>query len=226
MASLSASTSASGTPMPSSTRPTARRASRPCLEGTRSWAIAGRGQSFPRGQFPEGFVRVVSDGYREAMGLRLLAGRDLTPDDGPTGEPVVVVNQTLARTIWPGQNPIGQFLIADGLGTRERRVAGFVADVRHKTLEAAAGPEMYIPIRQTRNYRGFYLVVRSSLPPAALESALRASLYRWPMPRGAAGSASSRSWWIAPSRRAASPRSSSLASRCSRCSWPRSASTR
>ena len=146
------------------------------LDGTRSWAIAGRGQSFPRGQFPEGFARMASDGYRQAMGLRLIAGRDLTPDDGPTGEPVVVVNQTLARTIWPGQDPIGQFLIADGLGTRERRVVGVVADVRHKALEAAAGPEMYIPIRQTRNYRAFYLVVRSSVPPAALESALRASL--------------------------------------------------
>ena len=146
------------------------------LDGTRSWAIAGRGQSFQRGQFPEGFARMASDGYRQAMGLRLIAGRDLTPDDGPTGEPVVVVNQTLARTIWPGQDPIGQFLIADGLGTRERRVVGVVADVRHKALEAAAGPEMYIPIRQTRNYRAFYLVVRSSGPPAALESALRASL--------------------------------------------------
>jgi predicted permease len=146
------------------------------LDGTRSWAIAGRGQRFPRGQFPEGFVRVVSDGYREAIGLRLIAGRDLTSDDGPTGEPVVMVNQTLARTIWPGQDPIGQFLIADGLGTRERRVVGVVADVRHKALEAPAGPEMYIPIRQTRDYRGFHLVVRSSLPPAALESALRASL--------------------------------------------------
>jgi predicted permease len=146
------------------------------LDGTRSWAIAGRGQSFPRGQFPEGFARMVSDGYRQAMGLRLIAGRDVTPDDGPTGELVVVVNETLARTIWPGQDPIGQFLIADGLGTRERRVVGVVADVRHKALEAAAGSEMYIPIRQTGNYRGLYLVVRSSLAPAALESALRASL--------------------------------------------------
>jgi predicted permease len=146
------------------------------LDGTRSWAIAGRGQSFPRGQNPEGFARMATDGYRQAMGLRLIAGRDLTPDDGPTGERVVVVNETLARTIWPGQDPIGQFLIADGLGTRERRVVGVLADVRHKALEAAAGPEMYIPIRQTTNYRGFYLVVRSSLPPAALESTLRASL--------------------------------------------------
>ncbi len=146
------------------------------LDGTRSWAILGRGQIATRGKNPEGFARMVSDGYREALGLRLVAGRDLRPDDGPKGEPVVVVNETLARTIWPGQDPIGQFLIADGLRTRERRVVGIVADVRHKALETAAGPELYIPIRQTGNYRGVYLVVRSSLPPAALESALRASL--------------------------------------------------
>jgi predicted permease len=146
------------------------------LDGTRSWAILGRGQIPQRGKNPEGFARMVSDGYREALGLRLVAGRDLTPDDGPKGELVVVVNETLARTIWPGQDPIGQFLIADGIGTPERRVVGVVADVRHKALEAAAGSELYIPIRQSRSYRGLYLVVRSSLPPAALDSALRASL--------------------------------------------------
>jgi predicted permease len=146
------------------------------LDGTRSWAILGRGQAPRRGQNPEGFPRMVSDGYREALGVRLVAGRDLTPDDGPSGERVVVVNETLARTIWPGQDPIGQFLVTDGIGTAERRVVGVVADVRHKALEAAAGAEMYIPIRQTGDYRGLYLVVRSSRPPAALESALRASL--------------------------------------------------
>lgn len=143
------------------------------LEGTRSWAIHGRGQVYQRGQYPEGFVRVVSDGYREALGLRLVAGRDLTPDDGPTGEPVILVNETLARTIWPGQDPIGQYLKSDRYG---RRVVGVVADVRHRTLESTAGLEMYLPIRQNGDYQAFYLVVRSSQPTSTLVPALRASL--------------------------------------------------
>ncbi|MEO5823665.1 MAG: ABC transporter permease [Vicinamibacteraceae bacterium] len=147
------------------------------LEGTRSWAIQGRGQVYELGHYPEGFVRVVSDGYREAMGLRLVAGRDLTRDDASPSEPVVLVNESLARTIWPGQDPIGRFLKSDGLGSKfERRVVGVVADVRHRALESTAGLEMYIPIRQTRSYGGFYLVVRSSQPTAVLAPALRASL--------------------------------------------------
>ncbi len=147
------------------------------LEGTRSWAIHGRGQVYPRGHAPEGFVRVVSDGYREGLGLRLVAGRDITRDDGPATEPVIMVNETLARTIWPGQDPIGQYLKSDGLGsTNDRRVVGVVADVRHRALESTAGNEMYIPIRQSRSYNAFYLVVRSSQPPSTLVTALRASM--------------------------------------------------
>jgi predicted permease len=147
------------------------------LEGTRSWAIHGRGQVYERGQYPEGFVRVVSDGYREALGLRLVAGRDLTPDDRSESEPVVLVNETLARTLWPGQDPIGQYLKSDGLGARfDRRVVGVVADVRHRALESTAGLEMYLPIRQNGSYNAFYLVVRSSQPTSTLVPALRASL--------------------------------------------------
>jgi predicted permease len=147
------------------------------LEGTRSWAIHGRGQVYQRGRYPEGFVRVVSDGYREALGLRLVAGRDITRDDGPATEPVVMVNETLARTIWPGQDPIGQYLKSDGLASKtDRRVVGVVADVRHQALEAMAGSEMYLPIRQTRDYGAFYLVVRASHQASPLITALRASL--------------------------------------------------
>jgi predicted permease len=130
------------------------------------------------GTYPEGFVRVVSEGYRDAMGLRLVAGRDLTADDRVGAEPVVVVNETLARTLWPGQDPIGQFLMANGIRNDgfSRRVVGVVADVRHRALEVEPGLEMYLPIRQSGEYQGFYLVVRSSLPTSALAPALRSSL--------------------------------------------------
>jgi predicted permease len=147
------------------------------FDGNRSRAVAGRGQIFREGQYPEGFVRVVSDGYRQAMGLKLMAGRDLTPADRPSSELVVIVNQTLARTLWPGQDPIGQYLLTgDSRGNPARRVVGVVGDVRHRALESEPGLEMYVPIRQTRDYTGFYLVVRSTLPAGALGPALRAAL--------------------------------------------------
>src|SRR5262249_45410377 len=99
----------------------------------RSWGVAGKGQIYPRGHMPEAFIRVVSDGYFEAAGVRLVAGREFTEQDGASGEPVVAVNQTLARTLWPGQNAVGQMVTQNG----GRRVVGVVGDVRHSALEKA-----------------------------------------------------------------------------------------
>jgi predicted permease len=142
------------------------------LGGDRSWNIAGRGQVYARGHFPEGFARVVSDGYLETLGLRLLAGRAFTAHDTKGSDRVIIVNETLARTLWPGQDPIGQVMTQDG----GRRVVGLVGDVRHRGLEQAAGAEMYIPIRQSNNYNAVHLVVRTDLSESGLSSAVRAAL--------------------------------------------------
>jgi predicted permease len=142
------------------------------LGGDRSWNISGRGQVYARGHYPEGFARVVSDGYLETLGLRLIAGRTFTAHDRNGSDRVIIVNETLARTLWPGQDPIGQIMTQDG----GRRVVGLVGDVRHRGLERAAGAEMYIPIRQSNNYNSVHLVVRTDLPEAGLASAVRGVL--------------------------------------------------
>jgi predicted permease len=121
---------------------------------------------------PEAFIRVESDGYLEAAGVRLVAGREFTERDGVSSEPVVLVNQTLARTLWPGQDAIGQMVTQNG----GRRVVGVVADVRHTALEKAGGSEMYIPLRQTRGYSSMELVVRTSLPPGTIAVGIRGAL--------------------------------------------------
>jgi hypothetical protein len=90
---------------------------------------------YPPGKFPDAFVRVVSDGYLRAMGIPLIAGRDISERDRPSTEPVIVINQTMARTLWPGQNAVGQLMEACG----ERRVVGVVSDVRHLALEQESG---------------------------------------------------------------------------------------
>ena len=144
----------------------------PFWEGERSWEVAGKGQVFEPGHYPEGFVRMVSDDYLPGSGIPLIAGRDFTERDTPETEQVALINETLARTLWPGQNPIGQMLNQDG----GRRVVGVVADVRHKALEDTAGCEMYFPTRQRGDSNGIILVVRTNLPPAELGSALRTAL--------------------------------------------------
>jgi predicted permease len=142
------------------------------LGGNRSWNVSGKGQVYERGRAPEGFVRVVSDGYVRALGLRLVKGRDLTPLDTSTSEPVILINETMARTLWPGQEPIGQVMSQDG----GRRVVGVVADVRHRVLEEASGAEMFIPLRQTGDYSAVYLIVRTETPPETLASSVRAAI--------------------------------------------------
>jgi predicted lysophospholipase L1 biosynthesis ABC-type transport system permease subunit len=83
-----------------------------------------------------------------------------------------MINETMARGLWPGEDAIGKIVEAD----RDRRVVGVVSDVRHLALEQGAGMEMYLPIRQTRDFSSVDLVVRTTLPPAELASGVRAAL--------------------------------------------------
>jgi ABC-type lipoprotein release transport system permease subunit len=83
-----------------------------------------------------------------------------------------MVNESMARRLWPGEDAVGKILRAD----RERRVVGVVGDVRHLALEQEAGLEMYLPLRQVRDMSSMDLVVRTTLPPASLASMVRAAL--------------------------------------------------
>ena len=142
------------------------------LGRNRTWGAGAKGKTYPRGKYPTAFVRIVSDGYLKAMGIPLISGRDISERDTAETEPVMVINETLARLLWPGQNPLGQFMLVGG----NRRVVGVAADVRHLALEQGSGNEMYLPIRQGRDFSSMDLVVRSTLPPAELAAAVRAAL--------------------------------------------------
>jgi predicted permease len=144
------------------------------LGRNRTWGSPAKGVTYERGRFPLAFPRIVSDNYVTAMGIPLRAGRDISPQDTPAGEPVMLVNETMARTLWPGQDPIGKFVL--GACAKERRVVGVVGDVRHLALEQASGNEMYIPLRQCPDLPSADLVVRSSLPPEQMANAVRAAL--------------------------------------------------
>jgi predicted permease len=140
----------------------------------RTWGAGAKGVTYERGKYPLAFVRVVSEGYPAAMGIRLLAGRDFSAGDMPGKEPVMLVNKTLAEALWPGQDPVDKYIV--GPCARERRVVGVVSDVRHLSLEQPSGNEMYIPARQCDDLAGSYLVVRSTLPPGQVAATLRAAL--------------------------------------------------
>ncbi len=142
------------------------------LGRNRTWGAPAKGQQYPKGRFPIAYVRVVSDGYIGAMGIPLRSGRDFSPRDTVDTEKVMMINESMARRLFPGQDAVGQIVMVNG----GCRVVGVVADVRHLALEEASGLEMYIDIRQIGDYASADLVVRSSLPEGQLATAVRAAL--------------------------------------------------
>ena len=143
------------------------------LGSNRSWGVAAGGEEYVKGHGHAGFIRVATDGFLDAMGMTLVAGRDISPHDVALSEPIVLINQTAANTLWPGHNALGKLL---KVGAADRRVAGIVGDVRHLTLEEGAGIEVYLPMRQVFDFSSLNLIVRTNLEPAALAKSLRTAL--------------------------------------------------
>jgi predicted permease len=140
----------------------------------RLWSAPAKGKAYARDETPQAYVRVVSEGYLRAMGVELRAGRDFSPGDGRSGRPVVIVNETLARTLWPGEDPLGR-IVGGGDGL-EREVVGVVQGTRHQALEQESGAEMYIPMRQTSDYSQVHVVARGARSAATLVAGVRGAL--------------------------------------------------
>jgi putative ABC transport system permease protein len=130
--------------------------------------------------------RSVSADYFEVMRIGIVAGRGFTADDRADSARVVIINETMARTFWPGENPIGRRIALD-LETLEffrdrppvrdiprgmREIVGIVRDIRHSSLRDAPVQEMYTPFPQ-RPVTDMTLVVRTDGDPFALAAPVR-----------------------------------------------------
>lgn len=89
---------------------------------TESFAIAGQPEP-PRGHEPLRFINRVTPGYFDTLGMKLVTGRDFTAADTSNRPPITIINETMARTFWPGESPIGK-----RIGNEE--IVGVVSDVR------------------------------------------------------------------------------------------------
>lgn len=89
---------------------------------TESFAIAGQPDP-PRGHEPLRFINRVTPGYFDTLGMKLVTGRDFTAADTSNRPPITIINETMARTFWPGESPIGK-----RIGNEE--IVGVVSDVR------------------------------------------------------------------------------------------------
>jgi putative ABC transport system permease protein len=139
------------------------------------------GREVPQGQSrPLSYWRVVTPGYREAVGMRLLGGRDLADSDRGGQVQVALINETMARQYWPDEDPIGKrFRISFEDPAAWITVVGVVADVRHLGLNAQVPPTLYRPQAQAIAGQvrvgtiGMSLVIRTTWDPAELAAAVR-----------------------------------------------------
>jgi len=119
---------------------------------------------------------VASEGFFTALGIPLLRGRLFDAHDTADAPHVAVINESLARATWPNQDPVGktiEFGNMDG-DVRLLTVVGVVGDVRDRSLERPPEPTVYVNYRQRLRPGGdFTVVMRASVPPASMLSAVR-----------------------------------------------------
>ena len=135
--------------------------------------IAGKPQ--PRvGEEPQADFRTATTGYFRTMRIPLLRGREFHEFDGPHNTPVVIINETLAQQLFPGEDPLGQRLLLYG---RHREIVGVVGAVSHHGFSRDPRPEMILPYRQFQ-FGGMTLAVRSSLDQSVLATAIAQAVSR------------------------------------------------
>jgi predicted permease len=144
--------------------------------GTVSFRLPGR-DSLPHfGNYSDPDIGKVSPEYFATVGTRLVSGRLFTKDDVPGSRPVGIVSQTMARALWPGQDPIGQcMLVGDVKSDAEcTYVVGVVQDVRRRSVREEPYMRYYLPLTQgTTSITGYTVIVRPKGDARAAIPALR-----------------------------------------------------
>jgi predicted permease len=139
--------------------------------------VPGR-DSIPRMPGGGPYIRAVSDEYFVTAGTRVLRGRAFTAADVSSHARVAVVNETMARTLWPNADAIGQCLLMDTMPCSQ--VVGVVEDARRFALREEPAMQYYIPLGQERalGFGGRKMFIRRAGTGAGLPEALRAEMLR------------------------------------------------
>jgi predicted permease len=148
--------------------------------------VGAEGQPMTDGERLLAPLHIVSPGYFEAMGIRLVAGRDFVESDNGNAPNVAIINQSLARKLWPTRRDelaLGERI--EGMDPSHQHfmtIIGIVADIRDVGLEQEPSPAFYIPVDQTPPalWTGLggalNVVVRTTPEPASVALALRRSV--------------------------------------------------
>jgi putative ABC transport system permease protein len=116
--------------------------------------------------------RIVTDGYFGAMETPILAGRDFSVQDDEDAPKVIIVNQTLARSVWGDRDPVGRQLDLGGGGGDPATVVGLVRDMRHHDPAVGPSPTYYVPAAGGV-WGAMTLVIRTATDAATLVPRIR-----------------------------------------------------
>ena len=146
--------------------------------GATGITIEGHPEPAP-GQLLVPNARIISRGYPTSLRMKLMDGRMFDEHDGAATQLVALINETMARRFWAGENPVGRRFKR---GTHRQdvpwiTVVGIVGDVHQAGLDAPARPEMYLPYQQQEFFPPEYLAVRASGDPMLLAEVVRQQVW-------------------------------------------------
>ena len=101
---------------------------------------------FPPDNQPNADFQMITPDYFRSLGITLVAGRNFSASDRADAPGVVIINQALVDTYFPGRDPIGRVLLFGG--SKRHQIVGIVADARYRSVERAADPTFYLPLEQ------------------------------------------------------------------------------
>jgi putative ABC transport system permease protein len=139
------------------------------------FSIKGRPPIAPS-DLPPTHYYAVSPGYFRAMGIRLLRGRLFEATDTATSPPVAIIGESMARKFFPGQDPLGQYIMVTQGPDRWRQIVGVVRDVRHYDLHREVTVQTYEPLAQ-QPFSLLTFVVRAGGSTEPLPAAIRRAIY-------------------------------------------------
>ncbi len=129
---------------------------------------------------PDEQVRFITPGYFHTMQIPLLSGRDFTRRDLPDTPPVAIVNSAFARKFWADGNAIGKRISFSTNNPKWYEIVGIAGNVKHRGLDIAESPELYIPAFQPLfadgNVPALYVAVRTVNDPLVAATAMRSEV--------------------------------------------------
>jgi predicted permease len=122
---------------------------------------------------PHANIRIVTPSYFETLRIPLLSGRTFSGQDSAASEPVGLINERMARELWPEGDPVGKTIKVYG---SPFTVAGVVGDIYQHGLHREVQPEMYRPYEQWPT-AGMFAVIRTQSDPAALAASVQRAIW-------------------------------------------------